>query len=258
MKTFTRTTLLAVLTGVAAPALAADMYVAGTLGYFKQKSSTNAGLFATPFTTGSVTGVENPLTLPEGDAVGWRTNFDKSAAYSLALGWRMDAFRFEVEYAMTNADVESHAEVVASDIELANIDAGVLLTGNVGDLGISVGDLVAGGMGRLKTNTFFLNGYYDFMSNEAFSPYLGAGLGYAKAKVRYEPSDVQIIDDSDSTFSYQLMLGASYAFNDNFELYGDVRYRRAKDAAVTSPLLSADFDIQNRGTLYNIGVRYNF
>ena len=55
-----------------------------------------------------------------------------------------------------------------------------------------------------------------------------------------------------------LILGASYALNDQLELFGDVRYRDADDATVNSPLLSANFDVENSGPLFNLGLRYSF
>jgi opacity protein-like surface antigen len=258
MNTFIKSTALIVLTGIATPALSADMYVAGTLGYFSQDSSKNKGSFFTDFTTGEVTGVSPPLSIPAGSPVGWSTNFDSGTAYSLALGWKLDTFRVEVEYAMSDADVKSHQGVNAAGIDLTNIDAGVLLTGNVGDLGVSVGDLVSDGRGSMETSTLFLNGYYDFMADQAFSPYLGVGVGYADTDVTYKPSGVGVISDSDTGFAYQFILGASYALNESFEIYGDARLRYTDDASVKSNLLSADFDVENSATLFNLGVRYSF
>lgn len=257
MKTF-KSTAIIVLASLAASPLSADMYVAGTLGYFDQDRSKNKGSFITDFTTGEVTGVMPPITIPENSPVGWNTSFDSGTAYSLAMGWKLDAFRFELEYAMSDASVKSHQFVTAAGIDLTNIDAGVLLTGNVGDLGVSVGDLVGDGRGSLETSTFYLNGYYDFMHEEAFSPYLGFGVGYANTDVNYKPSGVSVINDSDSGFAYQFILGASWAMNEAFEIYGDARLRYTDDASVRSRLLGADFKVENTATLYNIGVRYNF
>lgn len=258
MKTLIKSTALIVATAIAAPALSADMYVAGTLGYFDQDGSKNMGTFRAPFTTGEVTGVTPPLNIPENSPVSWNTGFDSGTTYSLAMGWKLNAFRVELEYAMSDASVKSHQYVNAAGIDLTNIDAGVLLTGNVGDLGVSVGDLVGDGRGSLETSTFYMNAYYDFMHDEAFSPYLGVGVGYADSDVNYKPSGVSVIKDSDSGFAYQLILGASWALNDTFEIYGDARMRYTDDASVTSSLLGADFKVENSAMLYNIGVRYNF
>ena len=258
MKSVAKTTMLLALTGLTTTAIAADKYVAGTLGYFDLSSSQNSGSFVSDFTTGSVTGVTPPLTIPSGSPVGWTTNFDSGMSFSIAFGWRHESFRFEIEYAHSNSDIDSHRGVEAAGIDLTDIDAGVLLTGNVGDLGVTVGELVADGRGSVDTGSFSLNAYYDFMSDEAFSPYVGAGVGYADTDVKFTPSGVGVINDSDTGFSYQFILGASYAFSDALELFGDVRFRTTDDATVNSPLLSAKFDVENSGTLFNLGLRYSF
>jgi opacity protein-like surface antigen len=250
--------LLSVLSGFAAPAFGAEMYVAGGVGSFDQDTSTNNGSFVADFTTGAVTGVTPPLTVPAGSPVGWSTTFDNDTAYSLAVGWKLPRVRVELEYAMADSDITSHRGVNAAGIDLTGIDAGVLLSGNVGDLGVTVGDLVADGRGRLESNSVFVNAIYDFRKGEKFSPYLGLGLGYTEVDVRFSPSGVGVIDDSDSGFAYQFILGASYALSPSFDLFGSLRIREADDARVQSPLLSASFEVENSGSLFDLGIRYNF
>ena len=160
-----------------ATSLAADWYVSGSVGLVLQDDASNDGNFTSDFTTGSVTGVTPPLTIPAGESVGWDTKFDD----------------------------------------------GVLITGNVGDLGVTVGDLVANGQGEMQTKSLFLNAYYDFENSTNFTPFLGGGLGYSNIDVNYKPSDVEIINDDDDVFSYQVSGGVSYAFNDQFHVVGSVQ-----------------------------------
>ena len=47
-------------------------------------------------------------------------------------------------------DVNRHFGVNAAGIDLSNIDAGVLIAGNVGDLGVSTEGLVANGAGAIE------------------------------------------------------------------------------------------------------------
>ena len=252
------TAFACILTSMASGAGATEMYVSGNLGINDQDSSFNQGTFNADFTTGAVTGVTPPLTVPAGAPVGWTTGFDSDLTYSLALGWQLDNFRVEIEYAMSDSDVKYHAGVEAAGIDLTPIDAGVLLTGNVGDLGVSVGDLVAAGQGSLESDTFYVNFLYDFMRGNDFSPYVGLGAGYTDVDVQYIPSGVSVIDDGNDGFAYQLILGASYSLSEKFDLYGNVRFRDADDVRVQSPLLTATFDIENSGTVYDFGVRYRF
>lgn len=258
MRNSVRSAVFIAVSGLASTAGAAEMYLAGSLSSFDRDSSNNSGSFVTDFTTGAVTGVTPPLTIPTGAPVGWTTHFGNDMAYSLALGWELDTFRVEIEYSTADSDIRSHEGVSAAGIDLTAIDAGVLLTGNVGDLGVSVGDLVASGTGSVDSRSVFVNAYYDFMKNEAFSPYIGFGLGYTTVDVVFAPSSVGVIDDTDSTLAYQLILGASYALSEETELFGSIQLRDGEDAAVYSPLLTASFDVENESTLFTFGIRYNF
>ena len=83
-------------------------------------------------------------------------------------------------------------------------------------------------------------------------------MGYADTDVTYKPSGVGVINGSDTGLAYQFILGASYALNESLEIYGDARLRYTDDASVKSNLLSADFDVENSATLFNLGVRYSF
>lgn len=199
-----------------------------------------------------------PLTIPAGSPVGWDTSFDSGTALNLAAGTSVQSFRFELEYSQTDADVDRHTGVSAAGIDLTNIDAGVLLSDNVGDLGISVGDLVANGQGSIETQSLFLSVLYDFENSTKFTPFIGAGTGYSNIDVTYNPSDVEIIDADDDVFSYQVSGGVSYALTDNFKVVGSVRYRISDDAELGSSLLPADFDVENEILMFDIGVRYEF
>ena len=115
---------------------AAEIYVAGTYGIVDQDDSNNSGNFTSDFTTGAVTGVNPPLTIPAGSPVVWETDFDKGDQWSLAIGYKLNNFRVELEYARTTSDIDTHKGVSAAGIDLTAIDAGVLISGNVGDLGV--------------------------------------------------------------------------------------------------------------------------
>ena len=36
---------------------------------------------------------------------------------------------------------------------------------------------------KIKTHAYMLNAYYDFETCTKFTPYIGAGIGYAKTKI---------------------------------------------------------------------------
>lgn len=236
----------------------ADYYVSGSYGLNAQGSSDNAGIFTSGFTTGSVTGVTPPLDIPAGSPVGWRTSFDNDDIFTLAVGRKFGQLRVELEYSQSDADVDTHRGVAAAGLDLSAIDAGVLISGNVGDLGVSVAGLVADGRGRVKTSGFQLNAMYDFDLGTALTPFVGAGLGQSKVDVTYAPSGVGVINDDDRVFVYQLVAGLEYEIDSNFSIIGSARYRDGDDATVRSSLLPANFDIENKGYVFDVGLRFTF
>ncbi len=258
MKTkLTRTAVFAI-TILMSATTAAELYVGGSYGIVDQDDSSNSGTFTGDFTTGTVTGVNPPLTIPAGNPVGWKTEFDSGDQWTLALGWKLNNFRIELEYARSSSDVDTHKGVSAAGIDLTAIDAGVLISGNTGDLGASVGALAANGRGEIETDSFFLNGYYDFENDSAFTPFVGVGIGNTEVDVEYAPSGVGVISDDDSGTSYQAIAGVDYEITEGFDVVFSIHYLDGDDATVRSSLLPAEFDIENESLSYRLGVRYTF
>jgi opacity protein-like surface antigen len=243
---------------LASSAAAQDFYVSGGLGLNFQDDTSNRGALVRPFTTGQVTGVTPPLTLPVGAPVSWSTQYDDGGFYSLAFGRKFESFRLEAEYSWTQADIDGHRGVNAGGIDLSAVDAGVLITGNVGNLGVSTAALVADGRGDIDTDTWMLNAYYDFDLGSRLTPYVGVGLGLSESELVFNPSGVAVLSDEDRVFAWQLMGGVSYAFSDTLSLYGNYRYRTADDMEFSASLLPARFNIDVESQSLDIGIRYGF
>jgi len=247
------------LIGAYVPAQAQDFYVSGSVGQGYPSNVTNQGVFTSNFTTGQVTGVNPPLTLPAGAPVSWRTNLDNGEFWGLAIGMKYGSMRYEAEYTWSKFAVSTHRGVNAGGIDLSGIDAGVLITGNVGDLGVSVADLVATDSGDFDSSTWMLNALYDFNTGTRLTPYIGLGLGLMSVELTYRPGDVDVIKDDDNVFAYQLIVGLNYEVNDSFSVFASYRYRDSRDANVRSNLLPASFDIQgSSSSIVDVGIRYTF
>jgi len=257
-RTIIKAVIAKTLFALSLPAFSQSFYVSGSVGRNYQDDTSNNGTFTSDFTTGTVTGVNPPLNIAAGSPVSWNTDYDDGMSFSLAVGMTMDNYRFEVEDANSDADVDSHQGVNAAGIDLSGIDAGVLISGNVGDLGVSTANLVAAGRGELETSTLMLNAYYDFNLDSALTPYVGIGIGTAETEVEFSPSDVGVISDDDNSFVYQLILGASYDFSDNLAAFASYRFRDADEVSLNASLLPARFDINNESNLVDIGLRYAF
>lgn len=80
--------------------------------------------------------------------------------------------------------------------------------------------------GDTSSLALLLNGYYDFANESRFTPFIGAGIGFAKVEFNdfnVPGSGVPSSSDDDTVFSYQLGAGVGYAVNDKITL--DVKYR---------------------------------
>ena len=75
--------------------------------------------------------------------------------------------------------------------------------------------------------TLMLNGYYDFGTYSAVTPYIGAGIGVASIKVHDYASSLAgsltFNDKTTNNFAWNLMAGAAIAVTDNVKL--DANYR---------------------------------
>lgn len=109
--------------------------------------------------------------------------------------------------------------------------------------------------GDVEGTAFLLNGYYDFSNTTAFTPYLSAGLGYAKVELNdynISGSGLPNFSGDDSVFAYQVGLGVGYAVTDKVTLDAKYRYFATEDIELgISELEIASND-------FIVGVRYNF
>ncbi len=237
---------------------AEGFYITGTLGSADQNSSSNTGSFTSAFTTGAVTGVTPPLDIPAGAGLSWGTEFDSDLLYSAAFGYDYGSLRVELSINRNENNVNKHSGVTAAGIDLSAIDAGVLIAGNEGDLGIPVSSLVRDGAGELKTTSVMINGFYDFDLSGDLTPYVGLGIGNSSTDVSFAPSGTPIVNDDDSGFAWQAIIGADYAVSETISVFGNFRYFSADDVSVGLDLLPATLDIENEVQVFELGLRYSF
>ena len=102
--------------------------------------------------------------------------------------------------------------------------------------------------GDVTTTSLMGNAYYDISTEGSFSPYIGAGLGYANVEGDLDDFG----DEDDNVFAYQLILGGSFASSETLSV--DLQYRYF---ATDDP----DFDgLDSEYSSHNImiGLRNNF
>jgi opacity protein-like surface antigen len=90
-----------------------------------------------------------------------------------------------------------------------------------GSLPVSgVGTLRSRSSAEVQQTSLMANVYYDFFAREAFTPYVGAGVGIAFVNSHLGA----LTNSSDTEFAYQAIIGVGYKVMSNLRLNLDARY----------------------------------
>ena len=156
-----------------------------------------------------------------------KTEFDTGFAFDLAAGYKFNEnIRAEGEFGYLSADVDKVDGETAKNAEV-------------------------------RFMTFMANGYYDITQLKIpVIPFVGVGMGLLHGKMKNDNGS-----DTDITFGYQLMAGASYAFNKNIS--ADLRYRLQGvfsdfefEEKINNVKVTEKFPYMSSSFL--AGIRYNF
>jgi opacity protein-like surface antigen len=112
---------------------------------------------------------------------------------------------------------------------------------------------LAGNTGESETLTALINGYYDFMPEKKLSPYLSAGIGFARQDITVDPPAGTGGSDSDTVLAYQLGAGATYDLNQTWDMQMGYRFLGTSDAKFDDGSKS-----EYRAHEIRIGAIYNF
>lgn len=100
-----------------------------------------------------------------------------------------------------------------------------------------------------------LNGYYDISTGTIVKPYVGAGLGLADIKVKYQ--DVEdLVSISKTKFAWNLNAGVGFEVAENITV--DVGYRYLKVEDVKKNFGDSSTKIKTRANEFSVGVRFDF
>ncbi|GDO95258.1 outer membrane protein [Escherichia coli] len=126
---------------------------------------------------------------------------------------------------------------------------------------------------KVSLNTLMVNAYYDFRNSSAFTPWVSAGLGYARInyKSTYIYSDydnnARIVSDYtesgskyDNNFAWSLGVGVKYDVTPDFSLDLSYRYLDAGDTTLSYKdgvdTYKSTVDVRNNE--FMLGATYNF
>lgn len=190
-----------------------------------------------PYISGHL-GVAMPpdATVTDSAAPGLSLNidYDTGLALDLAMGYRFGAVRLEGEIAYQKNDF--------NDVTVNGV-------GSLNGTGVAYS-------GDTKTTSFLINGYYDFENDSAFTPYLAAGLGFARVKEGFALPDFgygpMSWSDSDTVFAYQIGAGCEYAVTPTISIDARYRYFGTSDPSFGST--DAEFSSHN----LMLGARFKF
>ena len=161
------------------------------------------------------------------------TEFEDDWNYGAAYGWKREGYRYEIELLVGEDDVSSHT-----------LNGGAPLGGPTGGINMAAA---------------MFNGYYDFTTSTAFSPYVGGGLGLAmiEAESFGVAAIPDVLDDDGTVIAYQLMAGVGYDISDRTTIFAEYRYFGTESVDVTTSAatgsVATDFDFGS--SQFRFGVR---
>lgn len=119
---------------------------------------------------------------------------------------------------------------------------------------------LAGSDGELNSTALMANLLVDFNEAAQFTPYVGAGIGFAKVEASdFGTSGIpDVLDDDATEFAWQFIAGAGWDVSPTAELFAEYRYFATADASVTTSTAtgSVDTDISYDTNNVTFGIRF--
>ena len=175
--------------------------------------------------------------LEDAEADPAKSEMETGYVLSGLAGYDFGSFRFEGEIAYRENDIDK-VTILNSDTD-------------------SSGDVSAW--------AFMVNGYFDFENRTAFTPYIGAGIGYARVeidgKATYGGSTTVKWDDHDSGLAYQLMAGVAWDLSDTIVLDMSYRYLDCDDIEIAGTSnwgFTVEDEIDYESHNFMIGLKWFF
>lgn len=241
--------------GVPSSALAQGTYVGVSGGLSLPGDSSNSGSFdeAVPATA------DFPEIAADTD-LAWGTDFDNGFEVSGHAGYAFgNGLRAELQVAYNEYDVDTHTGLTVGGADIDGTDSAVLTRGAADAANPTVGEVIADGQGDVSNIGVFGNVFYDLNAGGTISPYVGAGIGYQWVDVDFQPSGVDVANDNDGVFAYQLMAGASFAVSERANIFAQYTYRDSfEDADIALNLLPATLGVESQQSIISAGVRFGF
>ena len=162
-----------------------------------------------------------------------------AVGYALPTGLRLEA---EVAY----------REVSLDELKIAE-DGGL----GVALVGAPLNGVTTPADGRETALSVMGNIWYDIDTGTPLTPYLGGGIGFARIPLdEVSVGGVEIVNDRDTVFAYQLGVGLAYALTDHVSVTVDYRFFGTTPATFTD--ITGDFRSEFHNHSVMAGMRLRF
>ena len=163
----------------------------------------------------------------EGTGLNGDVEFDDGYAGFLTFGGKLFWFRGEGEFGYRKNDVDS-----VTGVGSANGDVNVL--------------------------SYMGNLLFDIPTGTPWVPYVGGGIGGARLDVDSSlPAAGVSVDETESAFAYQGIVGVTYNVNENLGIFADYRYFDTEEVSFRASN-GTNFDTDYTAHTLTIGLRYTF
>ena len=122
------------------------------------------------------------------------------------------------------------------------------------------GNDLPGSTGTASTTALMANLFHDFETGTPLTPYVGGGIGYAWSELdNYGVTGLDVLDDDDSGFAWQLGAGLGFAVSEQATVSLDYRYfSTSADVDTTAAAGSVGSDVNLDSHTVMLGLRYRF
>lgn len=132
----------------------------------------------------------------------YRDTLNQSFSVEAGFGYRLGSLRTELTYTNEQQDLATYRD---------NLDFTDTFS-----------------QGTVRTQSLLLSLYYDFRTKSSWTPYVGAGLGYAWQSVspqRLTLVDINLPPYAGHAFAWQAKAGISHSFSRTMNLFGEIIYK---------------------------------
>lgn len=205
-----------------------------------------------------------------GASVGYLTEFEEPM-YNMHVGtdtgWNLGGWNValfgEIGYAGKDEDWSGRSDynMMTSDSESDDFDFEDGDSFDLGDLESLLSDIADftpyDTSYDLDVMPITLNAKFERQLSGNLNAYFGAGLGVARMDLDVDFGGGLDISDDDWVFTGQIFTGLNYNVNQDFEVYGGVRWIYYDDASFSGDDISGDLEVGD-DYLFELGARFNF